>query len=214
MISDDASSGDQWTSKAGYPRWSKDQLEALGAAQLRQSTGVKNHPTYPTRFSAEAVDRIIGAVASSKSFAGHLDRSELRRDLDRALFWYRSFADVSQVRGPYRRLGKDRWQKLPTTKRPLKWLLNPHGAESAAEWLVGEHLAAVFTRHFGMRATARQYQSVRKGGEIQLGKLSAYVVFVLAVSKEAQIRKGDSGPIAVETIIAYRKKARQNKALK
>ncbi|MCZ8546321.1 hypothetical protein OOJ09_19200 [Mesorhizobium qingshengii] len=214
MSGDEAYTG-QWISRAGFPRWSKDQLEAVGAARLRLPTSkVEDQLKYPAHFSAEAVDRIVAAVASSKSAAVRLDRSKLRHKLDRALFWYGIFEAFSGLRGPYRTLGKRRWHKLPPAQRPLRWLLNPHGPESATEWLVGEHLAKIFARHFGMRATARQYQTVRKGGEIHPGKLSPYVVFVLAVLEEAEIRKGNSDPITVETIIAYRKKALRTKGLK
>lgn len=191
-------------------RRSKNQFEAVSETPVRLPSGNgRGRLKYRACFSAEAVDRIAAAVVSSpKVSVTRLDRNELRRDLDRALFWYPTFEAVSRSRGAYRTLVKGRRHKLPPVKKPLSWLLTPHGPESATEWLVGEHLAKIFKRHFGMPPTARQYQSVRKGGEIVPGKLSPYVVFVLAVLDEAGIL------IAAETVIIYCKKARKNKLLK
>ncbi|MER9462630.1 hypothetical protein NKI80_22280 [Mesorhizobium sp. M0387] len=49
---------------------------------------------YPARFSAAAVDRIVGAVAAIAAAPDQLDRPQLGHELDRALFWRQAFEDV------------------------------------------------------------------------------------------------------------------------
>ncbi|MEV8879237.1 hypothetical protein [Mesorhizobium ciceri] len=50
---------------------------------------------YSAIFSAEAVDRIVEAVAKTAAIPEKLDRGKLGRDLDRAVFWLRRFEDVA-----------------------------------------------------------------------------------------------------------------------
>ena len=80
----------RWVRKT-RPRLSKAELDALPPAWERAADYVAGRLKYPVEFSPEAVDRIVDAVASALKrgpIPANLDRQQLGRDLDRALFWY------------------------------------------------------------------------------------------------------------------------------
>lgn len=164
---------------------------------------------YPTIFTAAKVKCIIEAVRGRAQVPG-LDIRLLGIELDRFAFWYNVFDGASRGRGPYGARPKERWKGFPRSLRPLRWWLGP---ESTVEWAAREHLAKIFEPHFGGRATAQQYQTILKSGDIIQGKSSQYVLFAQAVFDQLGI-KGRKGGIAPRTIVRYRKKYNKNRAIK
>ncbi|MGO4835884.1 hypothetical protein AB4144_26955, partial [Rhizobiaceae sp. 2RAB30] len=90
---------------------------------------------YPVVFLVEAVDRIVGAVeADGASIPTDLDRRQLARDLDRALFLFRTLGDLGQSQAWTAR--KQRGKQLAKTARAFAELLARD--DDAGQWWRGE----------------------------------------------------------------------------
>ncbi|WP_027230390.1 hypothetical protein [Phyllobacterium sp. UNC302MFCol5.2] len=279
-------SAQRTTQRDCKPRWvhSPASSEPLQERAKARKSAADADAKYPPFLSIEAVVSIIASIdlpgrRGKKAIPDKLDLPQLRRDLNRALWWFVNWKSLSRsqpwaahgIRGtqlirsarsspdgqtffdlwnrtdlagnwwreqvqPYRSHGQslqvieriirrlmaerltqqrpNRWKKQRFIERPATWLLEPGGPESPMGWLTGDHLVVIFRRHFPKwSAAARQYQSVRKSGEIVPGKVSPYVALALAVLESAGIKNPRARPYKIHTIVTYRKdKARRKKA--